>query len=94
MFGEVANDVVESVIESDTPIPVTVARKRDDIQDVGNNGISSVYGYAYASEKMSATTVLTVLYTKKSGNTVDVSLYTYRNYGRGKGASFTASEAE
>ena len=88
MFTEIADELTESVIEG--PTPVLVKREHDSVL-AGIPAIPDIMGYAYAKPKASATTVLTVEYVKASGNTVEVPLYAYWNYGNGRVSSFTST---
>ncbi len=88
LFAGVADDLTDSVIERDTPVKLW--REKDAVlADV--ESLPHVMGYAYAKTKASATPVLLVEYEKKSGNKVDVPLYSYWNYGNGRVASFTST---
>ncbi len=88
LFAGVADDLTDSVIERDTP--VILYREKDDVlADV--QALPHVLGFAYAKTKASATPVLLVQYEKKSGNRVQVPLYSYWNYGNGRVASFTST---
>ncbi len=88
MFSEVADELTDSVVHGDTP--VTVRRRTDDVVN-GLTSFPNVMGYAYARTKSSATTVLTVDFVKSSGNTVEVPLYAYWNYGNGRVATYTST---
>ncbi len=88
MFSEVADELTDSVIHGETP--VKLHREADDILD-GIKVLPPVLGYTYARAKASATTVLTVDFRKSSGNTQEVPLYAYWNYGNGRVASFTST---
>lgn len=88
IFGDVADEVTESVIEKQ--VPVTVVDPKDDCVQ-GLSYLPDVYGYVYAKAKASATTVLSVPYTKASGSVVDAPLYAYWKYGNGRVACFTSS---
>ena len=88
IFGDVADEMTESVILGQTP--VTVVDPKDDTMQ-GLSYMPDVYGYVYAKAKASAHTVLSVPYTKASGSVVDAPLYAYWKYGNGRVASFTSA---
>lgn len=88
VFGEIADDITESVIKQNSAI--TVERSADGVlEGIGASDIPYVSGYIYAREKGGADTVLSVKYEKANGGKIDVPLYAHRNYGNGKVASFT-----
>ena len=88
IFGEVADEVTETVIEKQ--VSVTLASPKDEVVK-GLSYLPDLYGYVHAKAKASATTVLTVPYTKASGGVVDVPLYAYWKYGNGRVACFTSA---
>ena len=88
IFGEVADQVTETVIEKQ--VSVTLASPKDEVVQ-GISYLPDVYGYMHAKAKASATAVLTVPYTKASGGVVDVPLYAYWKYGNGRVACFTSA---
>ena len=86
ILQEVANDLTESVIEKSSEI--FIKRKNDDIVK-GINSFPNIDGYIYGKAKSSANVVL---YTKleklgAAGTLVDVPIYTYWSYGKGRVAS-------
>ncbi len=88
LFAGVADDLTESIIHRESP--VRLLRDQDPVlADV--DALPHVKGYAYAKAKASATPVLIIDYEKKSGNVVQVPLYTYWNYGNGRVSSFTST---
>lgn len=87
IFGDVADEMTEAVIEKQ--VPVTVVDAKDDVMQ-GLSYLPDVHGYVYAKAKASARTVLSVPYTKASGSTVDAPLYAYWKYGNGRVACFTS----
>ena len=87
IFGDVADEVTETVIEKQ--VPVTVVDAKDESL-AGLVHLPDVYGYVYAKAKASAKTVLSVPYTKASGSVVDAPLYAYWKYGNGRVACFTS----
>lgn len=88
IFGQVADEVTETVIEKQ--VSVTLASPKDEVVR-GVSYLPDLYGYVHAGAKASATTVLTVPYTKASGSVVDVPLYAYWKYGNGRVACFTSA---
>ncbi len=88
IFGDVADEVTETVIEKQSP--VTIKDSKDEIVK-GISYLPDVYGYVYAKAKASAKAVLTVPYTKASGSTINAPLYAYWKYGNGRVACFTSS---
>ena len=88
IFGDVADEVTETVIEKRSP--VTIKNEEDDVVK-GISYLPDVHGYVYAKAKASAKTVLTVPYTKASGSTVEAPLYAYWKYGNGRVACFTST---
>ncbi len=88
VFGDVGNDLTESVVEKESL--VHIKRTKDDVVD-GVSYLPSVMGYVHSKAKVSANTVLTVDYTKVSGDVVEVPLYAYWDYGNGRVSSFTGA---
>ncbi|MBQ7379434.1 MAG: VWA domain-containing protein [Clostridia bacterium] len=88
IFGDVADEVTETVIEKQ--VPVTVVDSKDDAVK-GLYNLPDVYGYVYSKAKASAKTVLSVPYTKASGSVVDAPLYAYWKYGNGRVACYTST---
>lgn len=90
LFADVADDITDTVIEQQTPVEIQLGR--DALLD-GISALPDIYGYVYAKNKASSSTVLTVDYVKSSGVIVEVPIYAYRNYGNGKVTTFTTSFA-
>ena len=88
VFGSVANDVTEAVIEKNST--VNIERYRDGIVD-GIGALSQVSGYVQSMAKYDATVPITVNYVKANGYTRAVPLYAYRTHGNGRIASLTTS---
>ncbi len=86
VFGDVGNDLTESVVERESL--VHIKRQNDEVLS-GVSYLPSVMGFVHSKAKVSAVTVLTVDYIKASGDTVEIPLYAYWNYGNGKVSSFT-----
>ena len=89
LFADLADDVTESVIEKQSP--VRIEKPLDPaVKDIVF--MPDVMGYVYAKSKASANTVLTTVYEKSDGSTIDdVPLYAYMAYGNGRVCSFTSS---
>ncbi len=87
IFSDVADDLTESVINE--PSLVEIAIPKDDVMS-GIAYLPKIGGYVHSKAKVSATTPLTVGYTKPSGVSVQVPLYSYWKYGNGTVASFTS----
>ncbi len=91
MFGQVMDDVTQSVVVGDNlQVQINEELKKDGVL-AGLKDFPSVQGYVNSKAKASAKAVLTVDYTKASGTVVEVPLYAYWNYGNGKVSSFTST---
>ena len=88
VFGTVANDVTESVIEKNST--VNIERYRDPIVS-GLSSISSVSGFVQSMAKYDATVPLTINYVKGTSYVREVPLYAYRTHGNGRIATLTTS---
>jgi hypothetical protein len=88
VFGEIADEIVETVIEADTPVKIYDSNSH---LVYGIDSLPNVKGFVFGKIKSSAKTVLTVNYYKASGQPIEVPLYAYRGYGNGKVISFSAS---
>ncbi len=88
VFGTVANDVTEAIIEKNST--VNIERYRDTIVN-GISSLSSVSGYVQSLAKYDATVPLTVNYVKANGYVRPVPLYAYRAHGNGRIATLTTS---
>ncbi len=86
VFNDVGNDLTESIVQRESL--VHIARPKDDALS-GVSYLPSIMGYVHSRAKVSANTVLTVDYTKPTGDVVQVPLYSYWDYGNGRVASFT-----
>ncbi len=89
MFGEVADDLTESVVVKTTQVDVN--RRYDSVLSDIDLNFADINGYYVSNAKASANTILTVDYQKSNGGTVTVPLYAYWNYGNGKVSTFTSS---
>ena len=88
VFVAIAGDVIETVVERETP--VYIKNHRDDAVE-GIIKLPNIYGYINSKAKLDATMVLAVDYVKNSQKTVQVPLYSYRDHGNGRVATFTSS---
>ena len=88
VFAEIAGDLTEAVIEKQTA--VNIETYRDGTVD-GIISLPDIYGYVNSKPKLDATMVLSVDYQKNAITTVTVPLYSYREHGNGRVASFTSS---
>jgi hypothetical protein len=95
VFGELADSVTESKI--DYASAVKIQKRYDEVLDeVGDKMVSlsksndlTIGNFIISKSVASATTVLTVEY-QKMGESVDVPLFAYWNYGDGKVSTFTS----
>ena len=88
IFAEVADDLTDAVVEKQSNVNIEIFR--DDTVE-GLLSIPDVYGYVNSKQKLDATMVLSVDYEKSSGNIISVPLYSYREHGNGRVATFTSS---
>ncbi len=88
VFGEIADEVIETVINADTPVKIY---DETSVLVQGIDSLPNVKGYVFGKIKSSANTVLSVNYIKASGQPVEVPLYAWWGYGNGKVISFSAS---
>ncbi len=88
IFADIADDMTESVIEKQSKVNIEISR--DDTMK-GILFLPDVYGYVNSKAKLDATMVLSVDYQKSSTATVSVPLYSYREHGNGRVATFTSS---
>ena len=88
VFAAIADDLIEAVVEKETP--VHIKNHRDDTVE-GIISLPNIHGYMNSKAKLDATTVLEVDYLKSSTKTVKVPLYAYRDHGNGRVATFTSS---
>ncbi len=87
VFATIGDQLTESVIEGKTD--VNVESYHDEALE-GILNIPAVYGYVNSKQKLDATMVLSVDYRKNSKTTVAVPLYSYRDHGNGRVATFTS----
>ncbi len=88
IFADVADNLTEAIVEKQSNVNIEIYR---DAAVEGLLSLPDVYGYVNSSPKLDATMVLSVDYQKSSKNTVAVPLYSYREHGNGRVASFTSS---
>ena len=88
IFATIADDLTESIVEKESK--VTVASFRDETSE-GILSLPNVHGYVNSKAKLDATMVLSVDYEQKSGKISQVPLYSYREHGNGRVATFTSS---
>lgn len=88
IFADIADDITDSVVEKQSSVNIELMR------DDTVNGIFSlpdIRGYVNSKPKLDATMVLSVDYQKNATTTVAVPLYSYRDHGNGRVATFTSS---
>ncbi len=88
IFAEIADDLTESIVEKQSK--VNIETYYDDTVS-GILAMPDIYGYVNSKQKLDATMVLSVDYEKREGNFVKVPLYSYREHGNGRVATFTSS---
>ena len=88
IFSDIADDLTESVIEKQSAVNIETYR---DGTVEGILSMPDVDGYVNSKAKLDATMVLSVDYQKSSTKTVAVPLYSYREHGNGRVATFTSS---
>ncbi len=87
VFATIGDTLTDVIVEGKTK--VTVQSYHDDVVE-GILNLPNVYGYVNSKEKLDATMVLSVDYKKNSQTTVQVPLYSYREHGNGRVATFTS----
>ncbi len=88
VFADIADNLIEAVVRKETK--VHIESYRDDSVE-GIISLPNIYGYMNSKAKLDATMVLSVDYEKSSTNTVRVPLYSYRQHGNGRVATFTST---
>lgn len=88
VFADIADDLTESVVETQTKVNI---KGYYDKTVEGILSLPDVYGYINSKPKLDATMVLSLNYQKNENTTVEVPLYSYREHGNGRVASFTSS---
>ncbi len=87
VFATIGDTITDAIIEGETK--VTIESFHDKTLE-GIMNVPSVHGYVNSKKKPDATTVLSVDYKKNSTTTVKVPLYSYREHGNGRVATFTS----
>ncbi|MBR2020555.1 MAG: VWA domain-containing protein [Clostridia bacterium] len=87
VFGTMANDVGNVIIEKDASVNV---QYKDPISQ-GFSSFPKLSGFILSTEKYGAKIPLTVTYQKDNGRSETVPLYAHRAHGNGKVACFTGS---
>ena len=88
IFSEIADKLTESVVERKTKVNIETFR---DGTVQGILTLPDIYGYINSKAKLDATMVLSVDYQRGDDDIVKVPLYSYREHGNGRVASFTSS---
>jgi hypothetical protein len=88
VFAEIADDLTESIVERQSNVSITTYH--DDTVK-GILSLPDVHGYVNSKAKLDATRVISVEYIKSNGESAEVPLYSYRDHGNGRVASFTSS---
>ena len=88
IFADIADSITESVVEKSSSVNIELLR--DDTVK-GILSLPNVKGYVNSKPKLDATMVLSVDYQKNANTTVAVPLYSYRDHGNGRVATFTSS---
>ena len=88
VFAEIGDKITDSIMEG--KVDVNIETYRDPMME-GIGSLPPIYGYINTKPKLDATMILSVDYEKNSSTTVSVPLYSYRNHGNGKVATFTSS---
>ena len=88
VFSDIADDLTESIVEKQTKVNIT--SYHDDTVE-GILSLPDIHGYVNSKAKLDATMVLSVDYRRASGDDVAVPLYSYREHGNGRVATFTSS---
>jgi Mg-chelatase subunit ChlD len=88
VFAEIADDITESVVERKSS--VNIVSYHDDTVE-GILSLPDIDGYLNSKAKLDATMVLSVDYVRANGTEVEVPLYSYRDHGNGRVATFTSS---
>ena len=88
IFADVADTLTEAIVEKESKVNI-VTRRDGAVNKIHH--LPNIDGYVNSSAKLDATMVLSVDYQKSATNTVEVPLYSYREHGNGRVASFTSS---
>lgn len=88
IFGDIADDVNNTEIIG--RVEVLINKKNNDVLE-GVDSLGTITGYIYSKKKASADTILSTVYTKPSGNKVEVPIYASWSYGTGRVATLTTT---
>ena len=88
IFADVADNITESIVEKQSKVNIEIYR---DGTVEGILSLPDIEGYVNSSPKLDATMVLSVDYQKSSTSVKAVPLYSYREHGNGRVATFTSS---
>ena len=88
VFAEIADDITESIVEKKSVVNIDYFH---DDTVLGILSLPEINGYVNSKQKLDATMVLSVDYNRSSGDTKKVPLYSYREHGNGRVATFTSS---
>ncbi len=88
IFADVADNLTDAIVEKQSRVNIVTYR---DSTVEGIVTLPDIEGYVNSSPKLDATMVLSVDYQKSSTSTVAVPLYSYREHGNGRIATFTSS---
>ena len=87
VFATIGDQITDTIVEGN--IAVNVETFRDGILS-GIISLPNIKGYVNSKPKLDANMVLSVDYEKNSTTTVHVPLYSYREHGNGRVATFTS----
>ncbi len=98
VFADIADEMTDTIVEAESSVNIKQImdglllgnknEKYDDIEYIDN-----IFGFVQTGEKPDAKTILTVDYQKEEDVIVEVPLYSYRDYGNGRVATFASSLA-
>ncbi|MBQ8414364.1 MAG: VWA domain-containing protein [Clostridia bacterium] len=88
IFADIADNLTESVVEKQSKVNIVIRR---DATVEGILSLPDIEGYVNSKPKLDATMVLSVNYQKSATSVKEVPLYSYREHGNGRVASFTSS---
>ncbi|MBE6663329.1 MAG: VWA domain-containing protein [Ruminococcaceae bacterium] len=95
IFADIADEITESIVEAETRVNIAQIKDKllvgTDESDDDIIYIDNIFGFVQTGKKLDATVVLTVDYVKEEDVVVEVPLYSYRDYGNGRVATFTSS---
>ncbi len=96
IFADIADDMTEAIVEAETSVNIKQIKDMllvgdDDSYENDITFIENIFGFVQTGNKLDATVVLTADYVKDEDVVVEVPLYSYRDYGNGRVATFTSS---